>query len=693
MSTLTFSQAGCLVYDSDGNIRSIEASLTVNYPAMHKNLMGYYAGTEELNIGEFLCEAGPFDNEKGFLLSLFDQNPPSTTSYEEGQNQILRLFVDWILCDNVEKPFVLCHPDLDLQNILVDNEGNVVGLIDWDGVATVPRSVGCAYPKWITRDWNPYDYNYPDRGYGRREQPPQELNHYRQVYTGFLEELSTGEHENAVARSFVSTVRKSLLVEKLDLAVKNPQMGDEIFDKIFRLVAQVSGQANFRLELEPGTELIREPFPLSVGNSTSGNPSTNEHITSSTSASTESDTTVNDASSSTRESTPQTDISSKTSQESIDQRPKLRADPAVAPTTTFENHVITEVPTASVSRKTYKQTEYCSKESKRARMSSVLSKLSKAWSFSHSSNTKSQNQGTNELRIPVVATVSEIVDTQQTAPHSQVQDTSIEIIPSTAGDVISYDHFPGTDREQSTSTGASKEGTVPTSLSPYGGSCTQTVDPSPTAGLPVPRILDVTGDRPKYLSPPSKSAREVKHRVRVGVPEEDVDPDVITSNKNAQSHPTSSLVDQASEPRDRRRLQKKQKLPSCSKTPLREDPEETPSTRISRKRSVTAWLKSSIPKPSFKSREVDWYKNIPVSPPQQSSSASNTEDDSIHSDRDAPLGPQKIDLDKLEFIDDDQLEDEGFSPITVCEDIAEGKLDDGRMQRLKFGFQVLLNSL
>ncbi|KAF2868548.1 hypothetical protein BDV95DRAFT_609474 [Massariosphaeria phaeospora] len=46
--------------------------------------------------------------------------------------------------------FVLRHPDLDLQNNLVDDEGNVTGIIDWDGCTTVPRCEVETYRKFYT---------------------------------------------------------------------------------------------------------------------------------------------------------------------------------------------------------------------------------------------------------------------------------------------------------------------------------------------------------------------------------------------------------------------------------------------------------------------------------------------------------------------------------------------------------------
>jgi aminoglycoside phosphotransferase (APT) family kinase protein len=42
------------------------------------------------------------------------------------------------------RPFVLAHPDFDIQNVLIAGDGSAQlrDLIDWDGVASVPRSAG-----------------------------------------------------------------------------------------------------------------------------------------------------------------------------------------------------------------------------------------------------------------------------------------------------------------------------------------------------------------------------------------------------------------------------------------------------------------------------------------------------------------------------------------------------------------------
>ena len=58
-------------------------------------------------------------------------------------------------------PFVLSSPNYDCQNIFVDQESNVTGLIGWDDLTIGPRQSGFArYPSWITQDWNPFYYGY-----------------------------------------------------------------------------------------------------------------------------------------------------------------------------------------------------------------------------------------------------------------------------------------------------------------------------------------------------------------------------------------------------------------------------------------------------------------------------------------------------------------------------------------------------
>ncbi|KAH7391149.1 hypothetical protein DE146DRAFT_634981 [Phaeosphaeria sp. MPI-PUGE-AT-0046c] len=48
------------------------------------------------------------------------------------------------------------HNDLDLQNLLTDDEGNVTGIIDWYGSISPPRCVGhAALPSFLCHNWFP----------------------------------------------------------------------------------------------------------------------------------------------------------------------------------------------------------------------------------------------------------------------------------------------------------------------------------------------------------------------------------------------------------------------------------------------------------------------------------------------------------------------------------------------------------
>lgn len=53
--------------------------------------------------------------------------------------------------------YVLFHPNLDAQNVLVNKEESgwrVSGILDWDGTAFVPYAVACRPPTWIWSNWD-----------------------------------------------------------------------------------------------------------------------------------------------------------------------------------------------------------------------------------------------------------------------------------------------------------------------------------------------------------------------------------------------------------------------------------------------------------------------------------------------------------------------------------------------------------
>ncbi|KAF2668707.1 hypothetical protein BT63DRAFT_456347 [Microthyrium microscopicum] len=89
--------------------------------------------------------------------------------------------------------FVLKHPDLNWQNILVDENFNVVGFIDWDTLSTVPAAMGStSYPFFLWEDFHYGYFNRVDRRNGQGS-TTEELKRYRKAFTeSMLKHMSGG---------------------------------------------------------------------------------------------------------------------------------------------------------------------------------------------------------------------------------------------------------------------------------------------------------------------------------------------------------------------------------------------------------------------------------------------------------------------------------------------------------------------
>ena len=111
--------------------------------------------------------------------------------------QVLKHVFDSMLPDLAE-PSTCCLSlhDFDSQNILVDDEGNVTAVIDWDRVLSLPASAGAArFPAWITRDWAPGMRGWSDDATGGEtctEDSPKVLRRYRKHYAAAFNKASVG---------------------------------------------------------------------------------------------------------------------------------------------------------------------------------------------------------------------------------------------------------------------------------------------------------------------------------------------------------------------------------------------------------------------------------------------------------------------------------------------------------------------
>lgn len=241
-------QGGRLLFDGEGHPTSVGPMRKLDVSSMlDRQRIG------DLDESFVFCEFGPFVDSKAYLLCMLDRRPPPPDQFGRGIYKLLRLFIDWFpSADYAPEPeFVLSHPDFDIQNILVSPEGELQGIIDWDGVGTVPRCIGNErYPSWLTRDWDPAKYDYERAGADAEclENSPEELARYRAMYLQFMEQCLTkdvgseGYFSESTLHSILShgsakITRGSIVIENLHIAADDPVCTVEIVNKIFDEVA------------------------------------------------------------------------------------------------------------------------------------------------------------------------------------------------------------------------------------------------------------------------------------------------------------------------------------------------------------------------------------------------------------------------------------------------------------------------
>lgn len=258
LNTLTFSQGGSLLFDAKGDVVGIGSSNIVDLEAQYANMR-----SKDYDNTMAYCQTGPFSDPQSYLLSLIGNRKGNREPniVEQGAYKLLRLFIEWTFMDTnagqEKKLFVLAHPDLDNQNIIVNDDGSLAGIIDWDWIAAVPHCIGPqSLPKFLTQDYDPGSYAYdveagePKEGY--LVDSPSELATYRAMYAQFMEShLSRDDRMNlakgrrrAVRKSrkeAADMTRRSLITTSLYLAARAPsemqQLMVHIFDELEDLTA------------------------------------------------------------------------------------------------------------------------------------------------------------------------------------------------------------------------------------------------------------------------------------------------------------------------------------------------------------------------------------------------------------------------------------------------------------------------
>jgi serine/threonine protein kinase len=107
--------------------------------------------------------------------------------------------------------YVLRHDDLDLQNILIDDDGNVTGIIDWDGCMSVPRCIGpTSLPMFLRRDW------LDDHTINHFPHMTWSLDRYRNIYSTAMHEACNGGDAKYTKKSAIYQGLLAVLYEDAD---------------------------------------------------------------------------------------------------------------------------------------------------------------------------------------------------------------------------------------------------------------------------------------------------------------------------------------------------------------------------------------------------------------------------------------------------------------------------------------------
>ncbi|QMW47593.1 hypothetical protein G4B11_011072 [Aspergillus flavus] len=238
LDRFSFSTGGSMAFDDQGYPSGIGPLRLVDTATMRERLRA-----RDPDQSTVYLEMGPFSKTKEYYTALLDHRRQPDMTFEKGVLGLLRLFIDCIPEPSDERgTFVLAHPDLDVQNVLVSRDGALQAIIDWDGVGAVPRSVGNErYPSWLTRDYDPATYCWTEdierraEPLGLWEDSPDTLRFYRSLYAGFIQ-----SHQLDDGPACANLTTKSLILGNLLNAANDSYGTVDTVHKIFNAVVKLA---------------------------------------------------------------------------------------------------------------------------------------------------------------------------------------------------------------------------------------------------------------------------------------------------------------------------------------------------------------------------------------------------------------------------------------------------------------------
>ncbi|KAI5858522.1 kinase-like domain-containing protein [Tricharina praecox] len=196
LHSLRFNEIGSLKFDEKGDFSGVGPVISQTEGDIFHPEFDMIDGNQTIRWPP-ASAYGPFRTAKSFLLAgveALDAEKglsPVARKQRTADIAVLHFAIESIperLSLDDGDSFIVAHPNLDAPNILVDDDGNITGVIDWDGVQTMPRGYGFScYPSWITRDWDPIMYGCSEPGY---EDTPETLSRYRQAYASAFQDVN-----------------------------------------------------------------------------------------------------------------------------------------------------------------------------------------------------------------------------------------------------------------------------------------------------------------------------------------------------------------------------------------------------------------------------------------------------------------------------------------------------------------------
>ncbi|KAL4794567.1 hypothetical protein BDV19DRAFT_364819 [Aspergillus venezuelensis] len=143
LDEFTSSTADTLQYGTlSGPIRRIDLRATFNR----------YFHDNDASDDPIYVQCPPSADILDYYTFILDRHP-ANHDFARGEAALHRQLVSWIPEPKGVDPFVLAHPDFDVQNLIVDDDETLLAVIDWDGASAKLRSSGNRrYPGWLTRD-------------------------------------------------------------------------------------------------------------------------------------------------------------------------------------------------------------------------------------------------------------------------------------------------------------------------------------------------------------------------------------------------------------------------------------------------------------------------------------------------------------------------------------------------------------